>query len=117
MPVSTSSKGSDGHHSPSLSHEGANENELGGSSEKTEFPAVAIIGMDIRFPGNADTVDSFWEVLLNKQCTATEIPKERFNLEAFYNSDPESLNTVLRFMSCTMKRLKKCRSIHVKLIF
>ncbi len=49
--------------------------------------SIAIIGMSCRFP-KANSLDEFWDLLKNGKDTITEIPKERWNLEKFYDSDP-----------------------------
>ena len=51
---------------------------------------IAIIGMGCRFPGGASTPKRFWDVLKNGVDTITEVPKDRWNLDDFYDSDPES---------------------------
>ncbi|KAK6183409.1 hypothetical protein SNE40_010898 [Patella caerulea] len=49
---------------------------------------VAIIGAGCRFPG-ADNIDEFWRVLRDGENHVIEIPANRWNLEAFYDPDPE----------------------------
>ncbi|KAI9154916.1 Squalestatin tetraketide synthase [Paramyrothecium foliicola] len=48
---------------------------------------IAIIGMSFKFPGGAETGDSFWQMLAQKKCAATEYPKDRFNIDAFWHPD------------------------------
>ncbi|HVG20002.1 MAG TPA: SDR family NAD(P)-dependent oxidoreductase, partial [Blastocatellia bacterium] len=54
--------------------------------EATE--AIAIVGMACKFPGGADTPDSFWKLLEDGVDAITEIPRDRWDADAFYNSDP-----------------------------
>jgi len=49
--------------------------------------SIAIIGMSCRFPNSA-SLDEFWELLKNGQDTITEISKERWDAEKYYDSDP-----------------------------
>ncbi|KAK6170827.1 hypothetical protein SNE40_019127 [Patella caerulea] len=49
---------------------------------------VAIIGVGCLFPG-ADNVNEFWRVLRNGENHVKEVPPDRWNLEAFYDSDPD----------------------------
>ncbi|MCA0350998.1 MAG: SDR family NAD(P)-dependent oxidoreductase [Chloroflexi bacterium] len=48
--------------------------------------AIAIIGMSCRFPG-ARNLAEYWDLLINGRDAITEIPAERWNLEAVYNPD------------------------------
>jgi acyl transferase domain-containing protein len=49
--------------------------------------SIAIVGMSCRFP-NVSSLDEFWELLKNGKDTIAEIPKERWNLQKYYDSDP-----------------------------
>ena len=51
--------------------------------------AIAIIGLSCRFPGKAETPQAFWGLLEQGQDTIVEIPGERWDIEAYYDSDPE----------------------------
>ncbi len=42
--------------------------------ERERHEPIAIIGMGLRFPGNASTPDEFWQVLTSGADTAAEIP-------------------------------------------
>lgn len=56
---------------------------------------IAIIGIGCRFPG-AEDVDSFWNLLRNGAEAITEIPRERWDIDAFYDPDwgaPGKVNT------------------------
>lgn len=50
--------------------------------------AIAVVGMAVRFPGAAD-VESFWSLLSNGVDAITEVPPERWDVEAFYDPDPD----------------------------
>ncbi|KAE9379717.1 polyketide synthase [Stipitochalara longipes BDJ] len=43
--------------------------------------------MGVRFPGEASTPESFWELLLNARSAQIDIPKSRYNSDAFYHPD------------------------------
>ncbi|VDH90996.1 Hypothetical predicted protein, partial [Mytilus galloprovincialis] len=51
--------------------------------------AIAVVGIGGKFPG-ADNTKEFWEVLKNGENHVKEIPPDRWNLDAFYSSDPDS---------------------------
>ncbi|CAG8889693.1 unnamed protein product [Penicillium egyptiacum] len=50
---------------------------------------IAIVGLATRFPQQATSTESLWELLLQARSTWSSIPKERFNSDAFYHPDPE----------------------------
>ncbi|NEP11408.1 MAG: acyltransferase domain-containing protein, partial [Symploca sp. SIO2C1] len=56
--------------------------------EKTE--PIAVIGVGCRFPGNANNPDSFWHLLHEGIDAVTEIPSDRWDIDAFYDQDPEA---------------------------
>jgi hypothetical protein len=55
---------------------------------------IAIVGMAVRFPQGADSPDDVWKMLVEGRCASTEFPKDRLNIDGFWNSDPEKLNSV-----------------------
>ncbi|KAJ5758973.1 hypothetical protein N7520_006129 [Penicillium odoratum] len=48
---------------------------------------IAIVGSACRFPGDATSPSKLWELLKNPRDVLTEIPKSRFNPDAFYHPD------------------------------
>lgn len=48
---------------------------------------IAIIGIGCRFPQAADP-ESFWQLLRNGVDAITEVPKDRWNAQAFYDPEP-----------------------------
>ena len=56
---------------------------------KTRNEPVAVIGMACRFPGG-DTPDAFWEFLARGGDAVTEIPPERWDVDAYYDPDPDA---------------------------
>jgi hypothetical protein len=55
--------------------------------EETQSQAIAIIGMGLRFPGDVNDAESFWRLLHGSVDAITEIPPERWSLDAFYDPD------------------------------
>jgi acyl transferase domain-containing protein/acyl carrier protein/phospholipid N-methyltransferase len=55
--------------------------------EKTE--AIAVIGMGCRFPGGGEDPEAFWELLRRGTDTIAEVPRDRWNIDAYYDPDPE----------------------------
>jgi acyl transferase domain-containing protein/acyl carrier protein len=58
-------------------------------SSKTE--PIAIIGMSCRFPGMSYDPEAFWQCLSQGVDGITEIPKERWEVDAFYDPSPHAL--------------------------
>ena len=51
---------------------------------------IAVIGMGCRFPGGASTPEKFWEILQNGVDAVTDVPADRWNVDAYYDPDPEA---------------------------
>ncbi len=51
---------------------------------------IAIVGMSCRFPGHAVDPGAFWDVLRGGRDEISEIPPDRWDVDAFYDSDPEA---------------------------
>ena len=46
---------------------------------------IAVIGLGMRFPGDAQSSDSFWDLLRRGCSTHGPVPKHRFDLDGFYH--------------------------------
>ena len=49
---------------------------------------IAIIGMGCRFPGGGDDAASFWELLRDGREAISEVPADRWDINAYYDPDP-----------------------------
>lgn len=59
-------------------------NQLNQKSDKKPRNDIAIIGIGAKFP-DSDSLDQFWENLINEKCSIKELPKERKKLlDKFY---------------------------------
>ena len=56
--------------------------------KRRESEPIAIIGMGCRFPG-ADNPEAFWQLLRDGRDMVREIPADRWDTRAYYDSDPE----------------------------
>jgi acyl transferase domain-containing protein len=55
---------------------------------------VAVIGVALRFPQDAVSSESFWEMLVGGKSARTKVPEERYNIDAFYQSGESKSGTV-----------------------
>lgn len=61
------------------------------AAERSKREPIAIIGMGCRFPGGANDADSFWSLLRDGVDTVREVPKARWNVDAYYDPDPDAV--------------------------
>ncbi|KAL4890134.1 ketoacyl-synt-domain-containing protein [Aspergillus ambiguus] len=54
---------------------------------------IAVVGISGRFPGDATEPGRLWELLLNAKTARIEVPKDRFNVDAFYHPHAERNGT------------------------
>ena len=67
------------------------ENQLEAMKYASREP-IAIIGMGCRFPGGADTPEAFWHLLHQGKDAITEVPTDRWDMDAYYDANPEQSN-------------------------
>ncbi|KUJ13246.1 reducing type I polyketide synthase [Mollisia scopiformis] len=60
--------------------------------EQDIIEPLAIVGISMRFPGEAVSESSFWEMMLQKRCAMIDYPPDRMNIDAFYDSDNSKMN-------------------------
>ncbi len=60
-----------------------------GAAASAEEP-IAIVGLACRFPGGAVDAESYWRVLRDRVDAVTEVPPERWDVQAFYDPDPDA---------------------------
>ncbi|KAL9085405.1 MAG: hypothetical protein Q9159_004694 [Coniocarpon cinnabarinum] len=79
-----------------------NEAEFGSncnpSSQEHEAPSqhfepIAIVGVSLKFPGDATSVNNFWSMLEAGRSTVTEFPAERMQPNSIYHPDPTRHDT------------------------
>ena len=58
--------------------------------ENAQREPIAVIGMGCRFPGNAMDAGSFWTILENGIDTVSEVPRDRWDIDAYYDPDPDA---------------------------
>jgi acyl transferase domain-containing protein len=58
--------------------------------ENARNEPIAIIGMACRFPGGA-TIEEYWSLLRDGRDLVAEVPADRWDVEAFYDPDPDAI--------------------------
>jgi myxalamid-type polyketide synthase MxaB len=56
--------------------------------ERAGSEPIAVVGMSCRFPGAPDAA-AFWDLLSGGIDAITEVPKDRWDIDEFYDPDPE----------------------------
>lgn len=75
--------------------------------EKEKSEPIAIIGGSCRFPGGADNLEQFWTLLKNGVDTATEVPSDRWDVDKFYDPDPNFVGTINSRHGCFLEEVDK----------
>ncbi|MFH0725407.1 MAG: beta-ketoacyl synthase N-terminal-like domain-containing protein, partial [Pseudomonadota bacterium] len=57
--------------------------------ERFRSEPLAIVGMGCRFPGKIVDAESYWNVLHQGMDVITAVPKDRWDIDALYDSDPD----------------------------
>lgn len=55
---------------------------------------MAIIGMAVRYPGEACTVSGFWDMINRGRTAHSEVPSDRWNVDAWYHPNADRKGTV-----------------------
>jgi phthiocerol/phenolphthiocerol synthesis type-I polyketide synthase B len=69
--------------------------------------AVAIVGIGCRFPGGIGSAADFWRCLLEERDAITEIPRDRFDLERYFNAAPATPGRVMTRWGGFLERLQE----------
>ncbi|MEZ4867754.1 MAG: type I polyketide synthase [Caldilineaceae bacterium] len=66
------------------------QTELDALKQRQHEP-LAVIGMSCRLPGGANDPEAFWRLLQAGVDTVQEVPPERWDIEAYYDPDPDAM--------------------------
>ena len=61
--------------------------EVEGESMHDKLEPIAIVGLACRFPQDATSPEAFWQMILQGRSGMTDVPKDRFNIDAFYEAN------------------------------
>ncbi len=73
--------------------------------EQAKTEPIAIIGMGCRFPGSADSPTAFWQMLSEGRYTTGELPKDRWDIDAFYDSNPGTPGKIYSRHGCFLPQI------------
>ncbi|MEO0488107.1 MAG: polyketide synthase, partial [Cyanobacteria bacterium J06659_2] len=59
--------------------------------EQARTEAIAIVGMGCRFPGEVSDPEAYWQLLSSGHNPITQVPPERWDVDAYYDPDPSTL--------------------------
>lgn len=81
------------------------DNSLGRSESELEqdvLEPLAVVGFSFKFPQDATSTESFWNMLSEGRCASTEIPKSRMNIDAFYCPGGDRQGSVSSLLLCNL---------------
>ena len=58
-------------------------------TDRRQKEPIAIVGIGLRLPGGADDPSSLWQMLADGVDAISEIPRDRWDLDAYYDLDPD----------------------------
>lgn len=73
-----------------------NEQNTDGNFDRDITMPIAIVGIGFRGPGDATNVQNLWKMMCEGRESWSEIPKQKWNHEAFYHPDSNRHGTVRR---------------------
>ena len=65
------------------------KSKLNASKNQTAEP-IAIIGASCRFPGGANDLDSYWDLLVQGKDAIVEVPADRWSADDYYDADQDA---------------------------
>ncbi|KAH6626290.1 phenolpthiocerol synthesis polyketide synthase ppsA [Chaetomium sp. MPI-SDFR-AT-0129] len=79
---------------PLNGHSNGHSDSLPAPGSPSPAEPVAVIGMSIRFPGDATSPEAFWDMLVEGRSAWSEIPSSRFNVDAWYHPNPDRIDAM-----------------------
>jgi hypothetical protein len=49
--------------------------------DNDKLEPIAIVGINLKFPGDAISAEAFWNMLCEKRCSVGRVPADRFNVD------------------------------------
>ncbi|KAK2612526.1 hypothetical protein QQS21_001464 [Conoideocrella luteorostrata] len=67
--------------------------EMSDDGRSTMEP-IAVVGLSLKFPQEATTPEAFWNMIMQKRCAMTEVPHDRFNVNAFHQTGSDENDVI-----------------------
>ena len=80
-----------------------------GSDATPRREPLAIIGIGCRFPGGVETPEAFWQLLRNGVDAVSEIPRARWDIDAYYDANPDAAGKMYARQGAFLDR-ESCQS-------
>ncbi|RYO91602.1 hypothetical protein DL764_008270 [Monosporascus ibericus] len=71
-------------------------------------PPIAVVIIGLRLPGKITTTDEFWELLVSRKSTRSQVPQTRYNIGAFHSASdkPGTVNNPYgHYLDCELDRM------------
>ena len=71
------------------------------ASQRSAREPIAVVGIGCRYPGAADSPEAFWRVLRDGVDTVKEVPRDRWDVNAFHDPNPDAAGKMYtRWTAC-----------------
>ena len=67
----------------------------GQSRTDPKIVPIAVVGYGCRFPGDATSPAAFYEMLAEGRDAWSEVPKDRYNIDAYWHPNPDRNGTTV----------------------
>lgn len=57
--------------------------------------SIAVVGFSFKFPEEPNSAEAFWDMMIEGRCVSIESPKDRLNIDAFYEPNKDIQGAVL----------------------
>ncbi|KAF2150161.1 reducing type I polyketide synthase [Myriangium duriaei CBS 260.36] len=65
-----------------------------GTESSSSYDPIAIVGFAMKFPGDANSIEGFWDMLIQGRCASTNFPQDRLNVSGLYHPDAARHDTL-----------------------
>jgi microcystin synthetase protein McyD len=72
-----------------------------------EEDPIVIVGMACRFPGSANDLESFWQLLEQGKDAVREIPGDRWDIRAWYHPDPDVTGKIYSLYGAFLEKIDR----------
>ncbi|KAJ5747735.1 uncharacterized protein N7511_009431 [Penicillium nucicola] len=55
---------------------------------------LAIVGMGLRYPGDVNSSDDFWDLMMDRRCASTKFPSDRLGVDKHYHPDNTRMDSL-----------------------